>query len=254
MLRHGEQRNFLRGISAILVSAALLLTSVPTVAANLSQMPARPPAASVSVRSATALPSKVKTTASLNMRTGPRTAYKILATIPKGTAVIVISRSSSGWYKLSYSGRTGWINNKYVTTGSFAPAPTGPNRISRVVLTFDDCPRTLGSFTAAINYAAGNDMGLVLAPTGNCISSFESRYGMDLAGSARAKGQWVINHSVSHRDLRTLNRGVHTNFSRPPYGAIDAGVRCGYDRFGMAIWTWSPDTMDWSVKSKAITV
>lgn len=346
MLRHGEQRNFSRGIFAIFVSAALLLTSAPTMAANASQMPTSPPAASVSVGPATALPSKVKVTANLQMRSGPSTAYKVLVTIPKGTSVKVSARASSGWYKVSYggrtgwisnkyvsvvgsrapaptpsafpskvkttanlnmrsgpstkhkvlvtiprgtslkvtakassgwykvsySGRTGWISNRYVTTGSVAPAPaaprapqsTGPNRTSRVVLTFDDCPRTLGSFNAAIKYAAGNDMGLVLAPTGNCLSSFKSRYGVDLAASARAKGQWVINHSVSHKDLRTLScagvaaelggTGVHTNFGRPPYGAIDAGVRCGYDKVGMAIWTWSRDTMDWSVKSKAITV
>lgn len=130
MLRHGEQRNFSRGICAILVSGALLLTSAPTMAANLSQGPTRPPAASVSVRPATALPSKVKTTANLNMRSGPSTSYKILVTIPKGTSVKVSARASSGWYKVSYGGRTGWISNKYVTTGSVCPAPSAPRHRS----------------------------------------------------------------------------------------------------------------------------
>ncbi len=104
----------------------------------------------------------------------------------------------------------------------------------------------------------------VLAPTGDCISSFKSRYGVVLEALARAKGQWVINHSISHPDLRPLccaqsgkqlgGTGVHTNFGRPPYGAIDGSVSCGYNSRGMAIWTWSRDTKDWETKSKSITV
>lgn len=219
------------------------------------------------------LPATVRTTAGLNLRTGPSTAYAVLVTIPRGTTVKVSARASNGWYKVGYAGRTGWVSNTYVTTstgsGSSTSAPrapqsTGPNRSSRVVLTFDDCPRTLSSFTATIKYAADHNMGLVIAPTGNCLSSFRARYGVDLAALARAKGQWVINHSVSHPDLRRLScaaaaaqlggSGVRTNFGRPPFGAIDASVRCAYDRVGMAIWTWSRDTLDWSVKSKSITV
>ncbi|WP_411731806.1 SH3 domain-containing protein [Paeniglutamicibacter sp.] len=217
------------------------------------------------------LPATVRTTANLNLRTGPSTAYAILLTIPQGTTVKVLARASNGWYKVSYAGRTGWVSNAYVTTSTgtstqapSAPQSTGPNRTSRVVLTFDDCPRTLSSFNATIKYAADHNMGLVIAPTGNCLSSFRSRYGVDLAALARAKGQWVINHSISHPDLRPLScaaaaaqlggSGVHTNFGRPPYGAIDASVRCAYDKVGMAIWTWSRDTRDWSTKSKSITV
>lgn len=212
------------------------------------------------------LPASVRTTASLNMRSGPSTAYRILATIPLGTTVKVLDRASTGWYKVSYAGITGWISNLYVTTSTAPSAPqsTGPNRTSRVVLTFDDCPRTLSAFNAATTYAADHNMGLVLAPTGDCISSFKSRYGVDIAALARAKGQWVINHSISHPDLRPLScaaaaaelggTGVHTNFGRPPFGAIDTSVRCAYDRVGMAIWTWSRDTEDWSTKSKSITV
>ena len=215
-------------------------------------------------------PAKVRTTADLNMRAGASTAYRILVTIPVGTTVPVSGKAANGWYKVSYAGLTGWVSNAYVTTNTSAPgtpaAPrsTGPNRTSRVVLTFDDCPRTLGSFTSTINYAAANNIGLVLAPTGNCLTSFKSRYGVDLAALARAKGQWVINHSISHPDLRPLScaaaaaqlggSGVHTNFGRPPYGAVDASVVCAYNRVGMAIWTWSRDTLDWSVKSKSITV
>lgn len=276
MLNKSNIHGLVRGILGIILAMGLIAASVP-LSASASE-----PAAQANVVSMTEalapplgvptakLPAKVRTTAKLNLRTGSSTSHKILLTIPAGKVVPVSARASNGWYKVTYAGRTGWVSNSYVSTNTKAPvapkAPrlTGPNRTSRVVLTFDDCPQTLSAFTNAVNYASANNIGLVLAPTGNCISSFKSRYGVDIAALARAKGQWVINHSVSHPDLRALScaaaaaqlggSGVHTNFGRPPYGAIDASVTCAYSRVGMAIWTWSRDTMDWSVKSKAITV
>lgn len=209
----------------------------------------------------------VRTLDDLNLRTGTSTSYRVLLSIPKGKTVPAYARASNGWYKASYGGYTGWVSGSYVTTypkPPSAPQSTGPNRTSRVVLTFDDCPRTLSAFTSVMDYAASSNIGLVIAPTGDCLGSFKSRYGVDLAALARAKGQWVINHSISHPDLRPLScqqagaqlggSGVHTNFGRPPFGAIDASVRCGYDSRGMAIWTWSRDTRDWDVKSKSITI
>lgn len=209
----------------------------------------------------------VRTLDILNLRTGTSTSYRTLVAIPKGKTVSAYARASNGWYKVSYAGYTGWVSGSYVTTYPLppsAPRSTGPNRTSRVVLTFDDCPRTLTALNSVINYAASSNIGLVLAPTGDCIASFKSRYGVDMAALARAKGQWVINHSISHPDLRPLScaqvgkqlggTGVHTNFGRPPYGAIDGSVSCGYNSRGMAIWTWSRDTKDWETKSKSITV
>ena len=269
----------MRSSGGMLVAAALVVATVPlgatafeaagtsmaqTVGVGNGLVPTTP-----QIRTAV-LPAKVRTTANLNMRTGPSTAYAIILTIPSGTTISVFAKASNGWYKVGYAGKAGWVNGSYVRTSPGtptaprAPQSTGPNRTSRVVLTFDDCPNTLGNFKATIAYAASANIGMVLAPTGNCLSSFKARYGVDLAALARAKGQWVINHSVSHPDLRHMScaaaaaqlggSGVHTNFGRPPYGAIDASVRCAYDRVGMAIWTWSRDTLDWSVKSKSITV
>ncbi|MGP9528786.1 SH3 domain-containing protein [Glutamicibacter sp. AOP5-A2-18] len=209
----------------------------------------------------------VRTLDSLNMRGGASTSYRILKTIPTGTTVSAYAKASNGWYKVSYGGSTGWVSGTYVTTypkPPSAPMSSGPNRTSRVVLTFDDCPSTLSAYKDTINYAASANIGLVIAPIGDCLASYKSRYGVDLASLARAKGQWVINHSISHPDLRPLScqkvgaqlggTGVHTNFGRPPYGAVDGSVRCGYNSRGMAPWTWTRDTEDWKVKSKSITI
>ena len=212
-----------------------------------------------------ALPTQLYTQVALNLRTGSNTTHPVIIEMPRGARLDVSARASNGWYKVTYMGRTGWASGSYLKrTPPGTTQGQGPNRGSRVVLTFDDCPLSLSSFDAAIGYAAQNNMGLVLAPTGDCLSSFRSRYGIDLAARARAKGQWVINHSVTHRDLTTLTctgaknellgTGVRTNWGRPPFGALDTAARCGYSSIGMKIWTWTVDTRDWQVRNKSITV
>lgn len=56
---------------------------------------------------------KYKTSASLNIRTLPSTKGKVLKTIPKGKQVSSNTRSN-GWYKVSYSGKTGWVSGSYL--------------------------------------------------------------------------------------------------------------------------------------------
>lgn len=141
----------------------------------------------------------------------------------------------------------------------------GPNHSRRVMLTYDDCPRTLGAFKSVVNYAKKKNIGLVIAPTGNCIRWFLDRNGVNIAQYARNRGQYVINHSITHPDLRKLScaavarevsqaPGAGSNYGRPPYGAVNAKVRCGYARAGMKIWLWGTDTWDWTGKTRAQVV
>jgi len=138
----------------------------------------------------------------------------------------------------------------------------GPNQSKRVVLTFDDCPLNLTDFWRVLEYAKNKNDGHVFAITGNCLEKFRNNYGVDLAKLARAYGQYVINHSISHpADLRKLGcdgvakelraPGVVTNYGRPPHGAIDDTVRCGYAKVGMKPWLWTGSTVDWSGISPA---
>jgi peptidoglycan/xylan/chitin deacetylase (PgdA/CDA1 family) len=115
-----------------------------------------------------------------------------------------------------------------------------------------------------VTWARSHNIGLVIAPTGNCITSFASRDGVDIAALARANGQYIINHSVGHRDLTTLScedgadelgaPGVVTNFGRPPYGALNSAAHCAYDQVGMSPWLWTVDTRDWTGKSQGEVV
>ncbi len=163
-----------------------------------------------------------------------------------------------------------------LTTAGFVPSAQaaihwtqsearGPNHTSRVVLSYDDCPKTLTSFKKVVQYAKKKNIGLVIAPTGKCLQKYKSKHGVDLAKLARSHGQYVINHSINHRkDMKTLScaavarelraPGVATNYGRPPYGRIDASVRCGYRKVGMKPWLWTAASGDTTGKTKAQVV
>jgi uncharacterized protein YvpB len=64
-----------------------------------------------------------KTTANLNLRTGPSTSYGVILTIPQGKNVTYISQSGS-WYKVTYNSHTGYVSSKYLTKVTTTPAAT----------------------------------------------------------------------------------------------------------------------------------
>lgn len=179
------------------------------------------------------------------------------------------------------SGRGNYVFNNLVQFGALRsdldslytyrppadPAPTpppagsynlfsGPNTSNRVILTFDDCPKSLSSFRTTVKAIADLGVSVGLFPTGDCVSAgrFDAAY-------ARSLGHYVFNHSVSHPQLTNLSRsavirelgapGIVTTYGRPPYGAYNATVRSAYDAVGMRIWLWNVDTNDWKGKSSS---
>ena len=57
---------------------------------------------------------KAKVTAtSLNLRTGPSTSAAIIAVMPDGS-VVDVTATSSGWYKVNWSGKTGWCSGAWL--------------------------------------------------------------------------------------------------------------------------------------------
>lgn len=143
------------------------------------------------------------------------------------------------------------------------PAPSGPysitkgpNTSNRVILTFDDCPKSLSSFRTTVKAVSDMGVRLALFPTGDCVTAgrFDAAY-------ARSLGHYVFNHSISHPQLTNLSYsavvrqlgapGIVTTYGRPPYGAYNSTVRSAYDAVGMRIWTWTVDTNDWRGKSSS---
>lgn len=159
------------------------------------------------------------------------------------------------------------LSKANITVATTAPSNKyspniGPNYSGKVVLTFDDCPVTIRSYRKVINWAKVNNVGLVLAPTGDCVAG-HLRKGADIVALARAQGQYVINHSESHADLTRLSFSsivgqiggqALSNYGRPPYGAVNATVQRAYQSIGMKIWLWTVDTNDWRGKSQLAVI
>ncbi len=89
--------------------------SAPVITAPAPAVPAPVPPAAVTT---------MKTTANLNMRTGPSTSYASVSVIPKG-ATVTLLESRGDWKKVSYNGKTGWSSGRYLTAASTS-APVNP--------------------------------------------------------------------------------------------------------------------------------
>jgi uncharacterized protein YraI len=64
-----------------------------------------------------AVGSKLKTTAGLNLRTGPGTGYAVILVIPQGGTVTVAQSSpQNSFYKVTYGTKTGWAHGGYLVT------------------------------------------------------------------------------------------------------------------------------------------
>lgn len=63
-----------------------------------------------------ALGSTLRTTTTLNLRTGPGTENSVRLVLPDGANVLTVNVSSpeNGWYNVSYNGVEGWASGKYL--------------------------------------------------------------------------------------------------------------------------------------------
>jgi peptidoglycan hydrolase-like protein with peptidoglycan-binding domain len=172
-----------------------------------------------------------------------------------------VRRFQADYYGVTIDGIVGpqtW--RTLVNGGPRYARSTGPNRTSRVVLSFDDCPTSLAAFQSTILGAQRLGIALVLFPTGQCILSgkFSPSY-------ARSHGHYVFNHTISHPNLTTLSYssvlyqlgapGVVTTFGRPPGGNYNTlTVLNAYAVKAMRVWTWSVDTRDWTGKTQSAVV
>ncbi len=74
---------------------------------------------------------KARVTASsgLHLRTGPSTNNAIILTMPHNAVVNVIA-ASNGWYKVTYSGHTGWASGAYLST---LASPSGGTAVDHAI-------------------------------------------------------------------------------------------------------------------------
>lgn len=105
-----------------------------------------------SVVGAVSVGQQLKTSADLNLRTGPTKSNKILLVIPSGSIVTAVSASpSNGWYNVKHAGQTGWVYGVYLdkVTGVTGPVSCDPARATGAV------PTKHGALLDTIAFAEG---------------------------------------------------------------------------------------------------
>ena len=85
------------------------------------------------------------TATTLNIRSGPSTNYKVVATIKKGATVSIIS-SKTSWYKITSGTKTGWVSSKYIRKSTSRIASSTVNNM-----------KTLGTSKQLIIVTADNE-------------------------------------------------------------------------------------------------
>lgn len=143
--------------------------------------------------------SEVRATANVNLRKGPGTGYSVLAVVPEGTTLAVVSAASSnGYVNVRFNGTSGWGAAAYLTiangTASTGTAdvdgpPSPENTIARA--------KTAVGFSyywgKGIWLESGATSGNAGSCTGSCPSCTHSgRYGADCSGLVAKAWQFGI--------------------------------------------------------------
>ena len=106
-----------------------------------------------------------RTTAFVNLRSGPSTGYRIYLTVPLGDAITILDRSNSGWYRVQYGSYTGYMSSDYIDVlGAVQETPTSEE---------DTATRWNGRTTAFVNLRSGPSTGYriyLTVPLGDAIT------------------------------------------------------------------------------------
>ncbi|MFR1759966.1 MAG: SH3 domain-containing protein, partial [Christensenellaceae bacterium] len=100
-----------KGMPLLLAALLLLAGVLPALAAAGASPQSSPSSGTVKLASSAS---------SLNVRSGPGTRYSTLGSLRHGAAV-TITGEQSGWYSISFHGRTGYVKASYITP-SLQPA------------------------------------------------------------------------------------------------------------------------------------
>lgn len=187
-----------------------------------------------------AIATQARTTANLNLRKSPSTSASILAVIPSGTVVTLVSSAqSNGFYNVKYNGITGWSYASYLKP--IASEPTTPP-LPVVDINGPASPaNTIARAKAAVGFSYwwGGGAWLEDGPTsstkgscsGSCPScSHSGKYGADCSGLVAKAWQFgtktlsVNSHPYSTVSFNADASGKWSTISRASLKAGDALV------------------------------
>lgn len=112
-----EKKSGLLGVLSIAASLAMAAGIAVTGPGSAHAMPPLVGAgASIQtpIQTAKTVSTRLKTTSDTKLRVNGSSQAKVLLRIPKGTALKSTQDPKSGWYKVTYKDKTGYVSNRYV--------------------------------------------------------------------------------------------------------------------------------------------
>ncbi|KFE68422.1 SH3 domain-containing protein [Hyalangium minutum] len=165
------------------------------------------------------------TASSLNLRSGPSTSYSIVAAMPNGALIPTLdnpSCDSGGWYRVSYSGVTGWASGSYLVVYS-APSGTRDAAITRAASGTSGAVGGVG-----FSYWWGHGVWKAAQATGSCTGNcgactHSGSYGADCSGFLAKV--WQVPSTNTNVSVDSHPYGtVHFNVDSSQWYTIDRGA------------------------------
>ena len=212
------------------------------------------------------------TTEELNLRSGPGTTYSIIAVMPAGAKVTVLSVSGD-WAKVTYEGKTGYAHVGYlVKEGTYAASTVitkglKASTAKQIALTFDagwEYSTTIPLLNMLDKYGVKATFFL----RANWVKDH-----LTLAKEIQSRGHSIQNHSLTHPHMKEMTEsqiryeftestgifrnllGITPYLFRPPFGEYDTRVLsiAGEQGYKYTV-MWSIDTIDWAESSGGVTI
>lgn len=172
---------------------------------------------------------------SVNLREQPNMSAKVLTTIKNGSTVSAMG-VYSGWYKVSFNGRTGYVHPDYLTfagaqtaTPEETPKADEPSDAAKVAYTGDNAQRG-----EVLDYAA-QFLGTPYVyggstPSGFDCSGFTSYVFNNTVGSIPRVAQSQFD-AIEHVEREELLPGDLVFFGASEYSISHVGIYVGDDQF-----------------------
>ena len=133
----------------------------------------------------------VRTTAAVNLRSGPGTTYSVLLVIPEGAGLGSSLTITNGFQNVSYNGTTGWVSREYLVDVVPDPASSRPDPETQYTATAK--VETAVNFRAGASTSAPIDLtmtaGTVVETSGSLSNGFHACRLNGLTG-------WVIDGAL----------------------------------------------------------
>ena len=184
--------------------------------------------------------STMTTTGNLNLRSGPATSFAILAVIPEGSTVTLLSpTASNGFLNVEFNGTSGWSSAAYLdsTTASSGGSadvdgpPSPNNAIARAKLSV--------GFSYYWGGGAWTDAGVSASTKGSCTGTCPScshagKYGADCSGMVAKAWQFGAEalSTNSHPYSTVSFNSASSNWSTVSRSSLKAGDALTYNSGG----------------------